>query len=219
MTAAARPPDPSGDPPAQRCGLVAIVGRPNVGKSTLLNALAQRRGLARVSRTPGCTRGVVLFELGLRDGRSLRLADLPGYGFAARGHDERRSWGPLIEGYLTKRRVLRGVVLLIDARRGPEPDEAALVSFLSSHGIPLLLAATKTDKLSASERGLLLRSLGHWGRVIATSGETGLGRDELLRAMLQLAATDEDPDEGTAGGAPDDHSATAAQGSDAPEAH
>jgi GTP-binding protein len=169
---------------------VAFAGRSNVGKSTLLNAVCQRRALARTSRTPGCTRGVTVFAVRLRTGIELRLVDLPGYGFADRSKAERRAWGALIEGYLSTRPTLRGVMILVDARRGPEDEEAELITYLASLGVPYVLVATKIDKLSRSERVVVLRALAQrsGARVVATSGATGDGRDAVVRELLRLAA-------------------------------
>src|SRR3954470_3456770 len=103
---------------------VAISGRSNVGKSTLLNRLAARRALARTSKTPGRTRGVILYDLEVRfsDGErtALRLVDLPGYGYAQVSHEERRQWQTLIEGYVERRTALALVLILVDARRALE---------------------------------------------------------------------------------------------------
>ncbi|MEI8255417.1 MAG: ribosome biogenesis GTP-binding protein YihA/YsxC [Deltaproteobacteria bacterium] len=157
---------------------IAVAGRSNVGKSTLLNCIVQRHNLARVSRTPGCTRGIVMFDLAFRNGTRLRLVDLPGYGYASRSKTERRAWGPLIEDYLIERGVLRGVLILVDARRGPEAEEIDLADYLRVLGVPYVLVATKTDKMSRSERGVALEKMAkaHHVRVYGVSGETGEGR-------------------------------------------
>src|SRR5689334_4965511 len=99
---------------------VAFAGRSNVGKSTLLNALMERKGLARTSSTPGCTREIVTFEAKAADGALLTLVDLPGYGYAKRSKAERTAWGTMVEDYLLGRASLAGVVLLVDIRRGVE---------------------------------------------------------------------------------------------------
>lgn len=172
---------------------IAIAGRSNVGKSTLLNRLAARRGLARTSKTPGRTRGLVMFDLRL--GRApleaLRLVDLPGYGYAKISKGERESWGPLIEGYTRRRRSLALFVMLVDARRGLEDEERQLYEWLGTEKVPAQVVVTKVDKLSATERGLL-RSRGRTlfrGRApILTSGDTGEGIAELWSAIFEASA-------------------------------
>lgn len=169
---------------------IAFGGRSNVGKSTLLNRLSQRHGLARTSRTPGCTRGIVLFELTLRDGTVLRVADLPGYGFAARSGDERKGWGPMIESYLQTRESLAAMVVLVDGRRGLEPEEHQLLEYLRFLGRDHLVAVTKTDKLSRAERGAVIARIGRESGTLAVgvSGETGDGRELLMRHIVRKLA-------------------------------
>jgi GTP-binding protein len=182
---------------------IAIAGRSNVGKSTLLNRLANRKGLARTSRTPGRTRGIVLFELKLGKGaplEALRLCDLPGYGYAKVSRTERDSWQPLIEGYTRGRATLALFVVLVDARRGVEDEERQLYEWLGSENVPAQIVFTKVDKLSASERGLLRERTrqmfgagkGAGGRRAApllVSAETGEGVPELWAAILSAAVT------------------------------
>ncbi|MFO7177873.1 MAG: ribosome biogenesis GTP-binding protein YihA/YsxC [Pseudomonadota bacterium] len=136
---------------------IAFVGRSNVGKSSLLNRLMQRRNLARTSSTPGCTRRITFFEVRTRDGTLLTLVDLPGYGYAARSKIERRSWSQLIEHYLASRPSLSAVALLVDVRRGLEDEERDLIDLLKaaspSRAAPrVVLVATKIDKLPRSRR-------------------------------------------------------------------
>jgi GTP-binding protein len=195
---------------------IAFAGRSNVGKSTLLNRLAQRRALARTSKTPGCTRGVVLFELCLRDGTRLHIADLPGYGFADRSKGERAAWGRHLEEYVQRRASLRAVIVLIDVRRGPQPDDLQLLEWLTFIHRDPIVVLTKIDKLSRNETAAAVasahRSLGV--PVLAVSGETGVGRDELLQRIRAILAPveaqagtetsgDSSPVRGDAG-APDD---------------
>jgi GTP-binding protein len=131
---------------------IAFAGRSNVGKSALLNRLLGRRGLARVSKTPGRTQQINFFAVDQR----LLLVDLPGYGFARVPLAVKEQWRGLVEGYLSGRRTLRGVVVLVDVRRGIRDDDAQLMGFLAAHGIATLPVVTKVDKLA---RGPRLRRL------------------------------------------------------------
>lgn len=141
--------DPSGEG-WRRVSLpqVAFAGRSNVGKSSLLNALAGRSRLAHVSKTPGRTRGIAFFEI---EGR-FAFADLPGYGYAKVSRAERDAWKALVEGYFSSCRLLRKVYLLVDVRRGPEEEERILSEYLAGLGLPYRWVGTKVDKLTASER-------------------------------------------------------------------
>jgi len=169
---------------------VAFAGRSNVGKSSLLNALLGRRALARTSKAPGRTQKINLFELRLETARVV-FADLPGYGYAARSKEERKSWGPMIEHYLLSRPSLRALVLLVDVRRGVEPDDIELVEFWAQTKKPLVLVATKMDKLSKAQQLPALTKLrlaakeGIQTRAIGFSAETDIGRAELWRAIME----------------------------------
>jgi GTP-binding protein len=143
---------------------VAFAGRSNVGKSSLLNRLMNRKNLARTSSTPGCTRGITFFEVKTRDGALLTLVDLPGYGYAQRSKEERRGWGHLIDGYLTGRPGLKAVLLLVDARRGVEDDDLGLLELLTKVRPPQappspILIATKLDKVPSAQRAGAVRAL------------------------------------------------------------
>jgi GTP-binding protein len=170
---------------------VAFAGRSNVGKSSLLNAMTQRKGLARTSNTPGCTRQLNIFEVRCADGLAVRFVDLPGYGWARRSKSERTQWQAMIEGYLTERSGLRAVVILVDVRRGVEDEERELVEFLrlprkvSGPPLELILVATKVDKISASARKPALDRVakGAGTRPIGFSAVQGAGREELWRAI------------------------------------
>ena len=129
-------------------GEVAIVGRSNVGKSSLINALANRKGLAKVSKTPGRTQLLNLFEL--PDGST--VMDLPGYGFANAPSSVRATWPEMIEGYLLGRENLRAVIALIDAEVGPTKNDTQTLAWLRSHGLPVKVIATKHDKVKPSKR-------------------------------------------------------------------
>ena len=171
---------------------IAIAGRSNVGKSTLLNRMAGRHSLARVSKTPGRTRGLVVFDLKLRAGGQddhVRLVDLPGYGYAKVPLDQRLAWQALIEGYLQGRPTLTLVLVLVDARRGLAEEEMQLLEWLQGVHVPCYLVVTKSDKLGASERGLLRQRLRKDAAAMAASvflvsGETGDGVEGLWSSIV-----------------------------------
>src|SRR4029079_16908189 len=178
--------------------------RSNVGKSTLLNRIAGRKGLARTSKTPGRTRGLVMFRLALGRGApvdALTLIDLPGYGYARVSRSEREGWQPLIEGYTRTRRVLALFVILIDARRGIEDEERQLYEWLGTEHVPAQIVFTKVDKLTASERGVLrerarasFRGGRRSGGPLFVSGETGEGVDGLWAAIFDAIRGAQSPD-------------------------
>jgi GTP-binding protein len=169
---------------------LAFAGRSNVGKSSLINGLAQRTKLARTSSTPGCTRGLNLFRLTLRGGARIDFVDLPGYGFAQRSKTERASWGPMIEGFLEQRVGLRGVVLLVDLRRGLEAEEEQLLEYLAHIQRRAVLVATKADRLPVNKRKTTLLALAKQARVkvLPYSAPSAEGRNELWRVLCDMAA-------------------------------
>lgn len=191
-----------GELPAPTFTEIAFAGRSNVGKSSLINSLVERRGLVRTSSTPGCTRQVNVFETRAKDGTILHLVDLPGYGFARRSHDERRAWAELIEGYLADRPSLAALCLLVDARRGLEDDDRELLDFVRRGrrgGLRVVepaVVATKADKLPRSSAKAMLAKLQQAAgvRVTPFSATTGEGRAALWgrirRAALGLTAAD-----------------------------
>jgi GTP-binding protein len=166
---------------------IAFAGRSNVGKSSLLNMLTARKGLARTSRTPGCTRQINFFDVRTAGGPNLVFVDLPGYGYAKVSKAESRDWKILLEGYLHDRTVLKGVVVLVDARRGFEQEEFDLIEFLSVRSeLAVIVAATKLDKLPRSMHKPQIKKLMHDAgiAVIGTSADTGAGREELWARLL-----------------------------------
>jgi GTP-binding protein len=177
---------------------VAIAGRSNVGKSTLLNRMAGRHALARVSKTPGRTRGLVLFDLNIRwqesgDRQVLRLVDLPGYGYAQVPHDERHAWQTLVEGYVNRPGTLKLVLVLVDARRELAAEESQLMEWLRAMEVPCHLVITKADKLGASEQGnlrerLRKQSAATGASVSLVSGATGEGVDALWSRIAHAIA-------------------------------
>ena len=172
---------------------VAFAGRSNVGKSSLLNALCNRRNLFKVSRTPGRTRTIVHVETRLNNDTKIYLVDLPGYGYASVSKQAKAAWSRLIEDYLSNRDTLHLVVVLVDVRRGPEEEEAALLDFLARAGVPALLVATKMDRVRASKRkatlGKLQKETGI--PVIGTSSVTRDGLDKLLASVVAACGHDE----------------------------
>ena len=171
---------------------LAVVGRSNVGKSSLLNALANRKNLARTSKTPGATRLLNVFELtGGPSGRW--LVDLPGYGYAKVPDHERLRWQRMIEGYLTTRRTLDAVLLLVDGAVGPTALDLQTVEWLDHIGLDLRYVATKSDKVKSSKRQTRKRDL-TTGLGVApadvawVSATTGQGVAE-LRAELHRVLT------------------------------
>lgn len=166
---------------------VAVAGRSNVGKSSLLNLLCGRRRLAQVSSTPGRTRLLNFFRVYFSSDISLTLVDLPGYGFARLSAEARRAFGPMVEGYLLGRKPL--LVLLVDIRRDPEEEEQQLAEFARVQGLPFLVLATKADEVPKSKKKLRLQAiraaLGLGRLPVATSAKAGEGRDEAWRAILK----------------------------------
>jgi len=164
---------------------IAFAGRSNVGKSSLLNALVARKGLARTSKTPGHTNKINLFEVRTEAGEIV-FGDLPGYGFAARSKEQLKAWQPMIEGYLLKRGSLRALVLLVDVRRGVEEDDDELAEYWAQTKKPLIVVATKVDKLPKSQIKPALDKLRAEtkARIIGFSSETDQGRGELWSAIL-----------------------------------
>ena len=144
VTSAAKPfqyPDP---------GLpeIAFAGRSNVGKSSLINVLVNRKHLVKTSSTPGRTRLVNFFNIN----NAFFFVDLPGYGYARAPASVRKSWGPMIETYLAKRAALKGVVAIIDIRREPRAGEFDLLNWLEYHGIDRIIVVAKADKLSKARQ-------------------------------------------------------------------
>lgn len=167
---------------------IAIAGRSNVGKSSLINKLVNRRRLARVSNTPGRTQLLNFFVVN----EALTICDLPGYGYARVPTAVKASWGKMIETYLLERAPLRALMLLMDVRRTPGDFETSLIHWCSHHGHAILPVVTKVDKLSKSKRGLAVReiaqTLGLRPRgVIGWSAMTGEGLDPLWRGVVRLA--------------------------------
>jgi GTP-binding protein len=172
------------DCPGWDCAEVAFAGRSNVGKSSLLNALTGTRGLARTSKTPGRTRCLNFFAAC----ETLALVDLPGYGYAKMSHADAAKLADLLRAYLEKRRNLVALVMLVDARRGPQREELELAAMVRARGIALIVAATKCDKLRNSERAAAIKRFKPLGlELIMCSAKSGEKIDELRRLILARA--------------------------------
>ncbi len=167
---------------------IAIVGRSNVGKSSLINKLCNRRNLAKSSSTPGKTRTINYYLIN----QSWYLVDLPGYGFARVSKAERDQWGNMIETYLSSRQSLRGVIMLLDMRHEPGELDIMMKEWLQYHEIPILIVATKADKVSRGARAKHLAviqrtlNLENRGALLSFSAQTGEGREDLLLALADV---------------------------------
>jgi GTP-binding protein len=170
---------------------VAFAGRSNVGKSSLLNALTNRNGLARTSNTPGRTQELNFFDVG--DPLLFRLVDMPGYGYARAPKDMVRQWRFLVNDYLRGRAVLKRALLLIDSRHGVKDVDREVMEMLDAAAVSYRLVLTKADKVKASELAEVIASTATEARkrpaahpeIIATSAEKGMGLPELRAAVLE----------------------------------
>lgn len=163
---------------------VAFAGKSNVGKSSLINVLVNRKNLARTSSSPGRTQMINFFRV---NGK-ISLVDLPGYGYSKAPLEVRKTWKPMVESYLQTRREIRLVVLILDARRGVAPDDLALLDWLDYHGIPCIIVLTKADKLSQLERARQKKALAEISllsgkTLLFFSAVTGEGKDELWKLI------------------------------------
>jgi GTP-binding protein len=187
MTSAA---DASGFPPMDQPEF-AFAGRSNVGKSSLLNALAGVPKLARTSNTPGRTRLINWFRIEPPKDATIVFVDLPGYGYAKVSRELRDAWRPLVESYLARTEVLRAVFVLIDARRGAEQEEQELLEYLDDLGVTAQVVLTKADKLAKNKRlpaaGAVRRALRLPRDPLLTSVEEPDGLTALWRFILQRA--------------------------------
>ncbi len=178
------------DFPGTRWPEIAFVGRSNVGKSSLLNALLGRKGLAKVSATPGKTQTINFFAVN----KSVFFVDLPGYGYAKVPQAVQRSWRSFIEAYLSQRETLRAVVLLVDSRHPPTELDATMHRWLASYGVPGIVVATKADQVprgrrrATQERIAATLGLAERESVVFVSSQTGEGRPSLWARIDEAVA-------------------------------
>ncbi len=162
---------------------LAFSGRSNVGKSSLINVLLNRKGFAKTSSTPGRTQSINFMEIN----SSVYFVDLPGYGYANVPLEIRKKWQPLIEGYLMNRSVLRMLTLLCDVRREPREEESLFVEWLKERHIPLMVVLTKIDKVTKNNQIRSLRiwekRLGAEGEIVLFSATTGEGKDKVWKRL------------------------------------
>ncbi|MDR1160047.1 MAG: ribosome biogenesis GTP-binding protein YihA/YsxC [Syntrophomonadaceae bacterium] len=167
---------------------IALIGRSNVGKSSFINKVVQRKNLAKSSSTPGKTRTINYFQIN----SNWYFVDLPGYGYAKVSKRERMNWSRMIETYLQNRETLKGVIMLIDFRHPPQENDKEMKKWLDFHNLPILLVATKIDKVSRNLRGKHLHAiraglgLGADDAPICFSAETGEGVEDVKMALSEI---------------------------------
>ena len=164
----------------------AFSGRSNVGKSSLINTLLNRKGFAKTSATPGRTQSINFMEIN----KTFCFVDLPGYGYANVPLSVRKKWLPLIEGYLKDRSTLHLVIIIGDIRREPQEEEMLYAAWLNQHGIPLMIVLTKIDKVAKQQQ---IKSLKLWknrlgieGEIILFSAATGEGKDRIWKHLTMF---------------------------------
>ncbi len=169
---------------------IAFAGRSNAGKSTLINALMNRKNLARVSGTPGKTRTMNFYHIN----NEFYFVDLPGYGYADVGQDFKKEWGPMIEGYFAGSETLVSIFLLMDIRREPNKDDLMMLDWMVSVGFDPVVIATKADKVKKQEKLKRIKSLtaalgshtGHEIKVLPFSSLDKSGRDEIYEIIDEM---------------------------------
>lgn len=177
---------------------IALAGRSNVGKSSLINKMLLRRNLARTSAQPGKTQTLNYYKVNAEVGE-LYYVDFPGYGYARVSKTQRQAWGKMIELYLKEREPLKLVLQLVDFRHPPSAEDQNMYAWLSHYGIPMCVVATKTDKVSRSQwqkhTKMIRQTLAMPGHVplLLFSSETGQGRDELWSLIAQSADLPRNP--------------------------
>jgi GTP-binding protein len=167
---------------------IAVAGRSNVGKSSLINCLVNRRKLALTSSTPGKTRVLNYYCVD----EKYYLVDLPGYGYAKVSQNERQAWKRLVESYLVENLFLKGIIEIIDSRHGVTPSDLEMINWLKQLGLPTLLVATKTDKLPRSKANNIIQNLESKAAPLGVAGlipfsiVTKQGKDQIWQAIVEL---------------------------------
>ncbi len=169
--------------------IIAVAGKSNVGKSSLINMLENKKKLAKTSVTPGRTRLINYFDFG-----DFILADLPGYGFAKVSKEEKQKWAILLETFLATEKITL-LLSLVDARHDPTNDDKMMIKYLYHYAVPFTLIATKTDKLPKTRVKPRLKEIATElrvgvGDIIGSSAETGVGKQEILSAIEQAITTE-----------------------------
>lgn len=172
--------------PASDVPEIVFSGKSNVGKSSLLNKLVNRKALARVSATPGKTATINFFRL-----PDCRLVDLPGYGYARVSQSEKKRWAELVEGYFAQKRNIRLVIQLLDMRHAPTEDDRGMVQFLLDSGLPFVAVCTKADKLNKTQRTAQLAYYQELFSetkitVLPFSSQTGEGVEQLQKMIDEV---------------------------------
>ena len=171
--------------------IIAVAGKSNVGKSSLINMLANKKKLAKTSTTPGRTRLINYFDFG-----EFVLADLPGYGFAKAPKEEKQKWGRLLETFLGTQNI-RLLLSLVDIRHEPTSDDKMMINYLYHYAVPFALVATKADKLAKTRIKPRINEIASslrvgFADVTATSADTGYGKNELLQIIEKAINLDQE---------------------------
>ncbi|MCG1024899.1 ribosome biogenesis GTP-binding protein YihA/YsxC [Dehalobacter sp.] len=171
---------------------LAVSGRSNVGKSSLINKLVNRKALARVGKTPGKTQTINFFNIN----DEWYLVDLPGYGYAKVSQETRMQWGKMMQTYFRLRENLKGVIQLVDIRHQPTEEDRMMMEMLNINNIPVLVVATKADKIARGQRPKYLKIIADsfkmpdWKTIIPFSSEDGTGLQELNQSMDDIIFPD-----------------------------
>ena len=171
--------------------IIAVAGKSNVGKSSLINMLANQKKLARTSVTPGRTRLINYFDFG-----DFILADLPGYGFAKVSKEEKKKWGDLLESFLSTQKI-NLLLSLVDIRHEPTADDKMMINYLYHYAVPFALVATKADKLAKTKIKPRVKEIATslkvgFADLTATSAENGYGKDDLLHIIEKAITLDQE---------------------------